>query len=129
MNAVGTQRSCTKTACSLPAAATLTFNYADSTVVLGPMSQRAEPHAHDLCAKHSRQFTAPVGWEFLRLTTDLAEDDDLLAVAHAVNAPDAPTDPADAASGTIQPVDRSVAPTRPTPLPDQQTGLRLIRPE
>lgn len=126
MNAVGTQRLCTKTACSLPAAATLTFNYAESTVVLGPMSQRAEPHAHDLCTKHSRQFTAPVGWEFLRLTTDLAEDDDLLAVAHAVNTSDVP---ADAASGTIQPVDRSVAPTRPTPLPDQQAGLRLIRPE
>lgn len=127
---MGTQRLCTKTACSQPAAATLTFNYADSTVVLGPMSQRAEPHAHDLCAKHARQFTAPVGWEFLQLTSDLpAEDDDLLAVARAVNTPATPAVPADAASGTVQPVDRSVAPTRPTPLPEQHTGLRLIRPE
>lgn len=126
---MGTQRLCTKTACSNSAAATLTFNYADSTVVLGPMSQRAEPHAHDLCAKHAHQFTAPLGWEFLQLTENLTDDDDLLAVANAVSAPESPEAPAEASSGTIQPVDRSVAPTRPSPLPEQHVGLRLIRPE
>lgn len=127
---MGTQRLCTKTACSNTAAATLTFNYAESTVVLGPMSQRAEPHAHDLCAKHAQQFTAPVGWEFLRLTEELTADaDDLLAVANAVNAPDEVEEPADASSGTIQPVDRSVAPTRPEPMTEQPTKLRLLRPE
>ena len=93
------------------------------------MSQRAEPHAHDLCAKHAQQFTAPVGWEFLQLTDSLQDDDDLLAVANAVSAPETPEAPADASSGTIQPVDRSVAPTRPSPLPEHHVGLRLIRPE
>lgn len=127
---MGTQRLCTKTACSNSAAATLTFNYADSTVVLGPMSQRAEPHAHDLCAKHAQQFTAPVGWDFLQLTEGLIDDsDDLLAVANAVNADDELPEPADASSGTVQPVDRSVAPTRPTPLADKPGTLRLVRPE
>ncbi|MGO1940907.1 MAG: DUF3499 family protein [Yaniella sp.] len=127
---MGTQRLCTKTACSNSAAATLTFNYADSTVVLGPMSQRAEPHAHDLCAKHSQQFTAPVGWEFLRLTEELTQDDDdLLAVANAVNAPEEVEEPVDASSGTIQPVDRSVAPTRPAPMTEKPANLRLLRPE
>ncbi|NWN87780.1 MAG: DUF3499 domain-containing protein [Micrococcaceae bacterium] len=127
---MGTQRICTKTACSNPAAATLTFNYAESTVVLGPMSQRAEPHAHDLCAKHAQQFTAPVGWEFLRLTAELDEDtDDLLAVANAVNAPEDEDEPADASSGTIQQVDRSVAPTRPELMAEQPNNLRLLRPE
>src|SRR5699024_8932025 len=72
--AVGTQRLCTKTACSKPAAATLTFNYADSTVVLGPMSQRAEPHAHDLCAQHAQQFTVPVRWQLLQLTKSLIKN-------------------------------------------------------
>ena len=115
---MGTQRLCTKTACSNSAAATLTFSYADSTVVLGPMSQRVEPHAHDLCAKHAQQFTAPVGWEFLQLTENLQDDDDLLAVANAVSKPESPDAPAEASSGTIQPVDRSVAPTRPSPLPE-----------
>jgi len=126
---VGTQRLCTKTACSNSAAATLTFNYADSTVVLGPMSQRAEPHAHDLCAKHAQQFTAPVGWEFLQLIEDLNDGDDLLAVANAVNADDEIDEPADASSGTVQPVDRSVAPTRPTAMPDYSSPLRVVRPE
>lgn len=119
-----------KTACSNSAAATLTFNYADSTVVLGPMSQRAEPHAHDFCAKHARQFTAPVGWEFLQLTEGIfGDDDDLLAVAHAVTAEEPVAQPADASSGTVQPVDRSVAPTRPAPLAGHPAPLRLIRPE
>ena len=98
--------------------------------MLGPMSQRAEPHAHDLCAKHAQQFTAPVGWEFLRLTAELDEDtDDLLAVANAVNAPEDEDEPADASSGTIQQVDRSVAPTRPEPMAEQPNNLRLLRPE
>lgn len=93
------------------------------------MSQRAEPHAHDLCAKHAQQFTAPVGWEFLQLTDLSRDDDDLLAVAKAVNAPEVAEEPADASSGTVQPVDRSVAPTRPAPLDDRRGALRLIRPE
>jgi len=94
------------------------------------MSQRAEPHAHDLCAQHAQQFTVPVGWELLQLTDDLNEDpNDLLAVANAVNTPDAVEEPADASSGTIQQVDRSVAPTRPTPMSGKHAGLRVIRPE
>ena len=94
------------------------------------MSQRAEPHAHELCAKHAQQFTAPVGWEFLQLTDNLTDDDDLLAVANAVNTDDEPDEPADASSGSVEHVDRSVTPTRrPTSLPDQPAPLRLIRPE
>jgi hypothetical protein len=93
------------------------------------MSQRAEPHAHDLCAKHAQQFTAPVGWEFLQLIEDLSDSDDLLAVANAVNADDEIDEPVEASSGTVQPVDRSVAPTRPTAMPDYSSPLRVVRPE
>lgn len=74
--------------------ATLTYNYADSTVVLGPMSRLAEPHTYDLCERHTRMMTAPKGWELLRieapegsLPVPPPEPDDLLALAHAVREP------------------------------------------
>lgn len=62
--------------------------YADQTAVLGPLATYAEPHAYDLCAVHSERLSAPIGWEVLRLATDLTapgpSDDDLLALANAV---------------------------------------------
>ena len=44
---MGSNRQCSKTSCQASAVATLTYNYADSTVVLGPLSRRAEPHTYD----------------------------------------------------------------------------------
>jgi hypothetical protein len=68
--------------------ATLTYVYADSTAVLGPLSASAEPHTYDLCARHSQRLTAPRGWEVVRLAPDVPaerrSDDDLLALADAV---------------------------------------------
>ncbi len=82
-------RKCSKTACASPAVATLTYVYADSTAVLGPLATHAEPHSYDLCEQHASRLTAPRGWEVVRLST--AEDvpatpshDDLLALADAV---------------------------------------------
>ena len=60
-------RRCSKTPCQEPALATLTYNYADSQVVIGPLSQLAEPHAYDLCPAHAARITAPRGWEVLRI--------------------------------------------------------------
>ncbi|HET8614878.1 MAG TPA: DUF3499 domain-containing protein [Actinomycetales bacterium] len=81
-------RRCTRTACSLPAVATLTYVYADSTAVLGPLATYAEPHCYDLCAAHAERLTAPRGWEVMRLATPDdypgPSDDDLLALADAV---------------------------------------------
>jgi hypothetical protein len=66
----------------------LTYVYADSTAVLGPLSTTAEPHSYDLCAEHAARLTAPRGWEVVRLTPDFVEvgpsKDDLLALADAV---------------------------------------------
>ncbi|MCT2089443.1 DUF3499 domain-containing protein [Micrococcus terreus] len=89
---MGPNRTCSKTSCQGSAVATLTYNYADSTVVLGPLSRLAEPHTYDLCRRHAQSMTAPKGWELLRLELPPgeyrpAEPDDLLAVAHAVQAP------------------------------------------
>jgi hypothetical protein len=81
-------RRCTRTACSRPAVATLTYVYADSTAVLGPLAMYAEPHAYDLCAFHAERLSAPLGWELVRLEFDPADlapsSDDLEALAIAV---------------------------------------------
>ncbi|MBC7640097.1 MAG: DUF3499 domain-containing protein [Rhodoferax sp.] len=81
-------RRCTRPACSRPAVATLTYVYADSTAVLGPLATYAEPHCYDLCAAHAERLTAPRGWEVMRLA-DVGEPaapsrDDVLARADAV---------------------------------------------
>ncbi len=81
-------RQCSKTGCSDPAMATLTYVYRDSTAVLGPLATYAEPHTYDLCARHAERLTAPRGWEVVRLGGDYApaapSTDDLLALANAV---------------------------------------------
>lgn len=81
-------RQCSRTACGRPAVATLTYVYADSTAVLGPLAQRAEPHSYDLCLEHAERLTAPRGWEVVRLTPRFEpaapSRDDLLALADAV---------------------------------------------
>jgi len=68
--------------------ATLTYVYADSTAVLGPLATYAEPHCYDLCADHADRLTAPRGWEVIRLATDpeslRPSADDLEALADAV---------------------------------------------
>lgn len=68
--------------------ATLTYVYADSTAVLGPLATFAEPHCYDLCAEHAERLTAPRGWEVVRLASDRdpvgPSHDDLLALADAV---------------------------------------------
>ena len=81
-------RTCSRTACGRRAVATLTYVYADSTAVLGPLATYAEPHAYDLCDVHSERLSAPRGWEVLRLALGTQEhgpsNDDLLALADAV---------------------------------------------
>ena len=81
-------RRCSRAACGRPAVATLTYVYADSTAVLGPLATYAEPHCYDLCEVHSERLTAPRGWEVLRLAPDPAvlgpSSDDLEALANAV---------------------------------------------
>ncbi|MEV0280980.1 DUF3499 domain-containing protein [Streptomyces sp. NPDC050610] len=87
-NVVSPVRRCSRTACGRPAVATLTYVYADSTAVLGPLATYAEPHCYDLCAEHSERLTAPRGWDVVRLAVDTGparhSSDDLEALANAV---------------------------------------------
>jgi hypothetical protein len=70
------------------AVATLTYVYADSTAVLGPLATYAEPHCYDLCDDHSKKLTPPKGWELVTLATDPAalkpSSEDLAALADVV---------------------------------------------
>lgn len=97
-------RLCSRSACGRPAVATLTYVYADSTAVLGPLATLAEPHSYDLCGPHAERLTAPRGWEVVRLLPEFEplapSHDDLLALADAVREagrtpePAAPVEPA-----------------------------------
>ncbi|MEU2395864.1 DUF3499 domain-containing protein [Streptomyces sp. NPDC007369] len=100
-------RRCSRTACGRPAVATLTYVYADSTAVLGPLATYAEPHCYDLCAEHSERLTAPRGWDVVRLTDGSGPSrpsgDDLEALANAVREAARPHDrAAEAGRGPAQ---------------------------
>ena len=68
--------------------ATLTYVYADSTAVVGPLATQAEPHTYDLCTSHASGLTAPRGWEVVRFEGEFAApqptSDDLTLLAEAV---------------------------------------------
>lgn len=68
--------------------ATLTYDYKDSTVVLGPLATAADPNSYDLCDEHAEHLTAPRGWQVVRLATNFEpappSGDDLLALVDAV---------------------------------------------
>jgi hypothetical protein len=81
-------RRCTRTACTRPAVATLTYAHADLTAVVGPLATFAEPHSYDLCEEHALGLTVPRGWEVLRhageFPAPIPHADDLEALADAV---------------------------------------------
>ena len=97
-------RRCSRTACSQVAVATLTYAYAESTAVVGPLSPYDEPHTYDLCAAHAGKLTAPRGWSVLRIDAPDAPpqrtSDDLEALADAVREAARPA-PTAAALGSL----------------------------
>lgn len=82
-------RGCSRPGCTRTATATLTYDYAGSTAVLGPLAIGAEPHSYDLCDTHAQRLTAPRGWDVIRLSSPggLVPEptpDDIEALADAV---------------------------------------------
>ncbi|WP_182544288.1 DUF3499 domain-containing protein [Halosaccharopolyspora lacisalsi] len=81
-------RRCSRAGCANPAVATLTYAYADSTAVVGPLATYVEPHSYDLCERHALRLTVPKGWEVVRHEGEFAlpepSADDLTALAEAV---------------------------------------------
>lgn len=60
------RRVCSKVACTREATTTLTYVYADSMAVLGPLALRREPHSYDLCPAHADRLSVPKGWQVIR---------------------------------------------------------------
>ncbi|WP_440708558.1 DUF3499 family protein [Herbiconiux sp. YIM B11900] len=61
-----TNRECSRPSCRGEAVTTLTYDYADSLIVVGPLGLVAEPHSYDLCALHTDRLSAPQGWQIMR---------------------------------------------------------------
>ena len=89
MRNVSSSRRCSRSYCSEPASATLTYVYAESTAVVGPLAAHHEPHDYDLCALHATKLTVPRGWDVVRQLVPPTppgspSTDDLEALADAV---------------------------------------------
>ncbi len=97
--------------------ATLTYVYADSTAVLGPLATYPEPHCYDLCFEHSERLTAPRGWQVVRLSPPVTgrrtpSSDDLEALALAVREAARAPLPADSGPGRPSAVAHGDTPPR-----------------
>jgi hypothetical protein len=81
-------RLCSRVSCRAAATMTLTYIYADSRAVLGPIATFSEPHAYDLCERHASRLTVPNGWSVEREAISSEgvgpSEDDLMAIADAV---------------------------------------------
>jgi len=81
-------RGCSRAGCRSQATMTLTYVYAESTAVVGPLATFSEPHAYDLCTVHGARLKVPHGWNVIKQELDGQSqgptDDDLMAIADAV---------------------------------------------
>lgn len=81
-------RHCSRSGCHRKATMTLTYVYAESIAVLGPLATYSEPHAYDLCEIHGAKLTVPNGWQVIRREINAGDsgpsDEDLMAIAEAV---------------------------------------------
>ena len=81
-------RACSRVGCRTSATMTLTYIYAESTAVVGPLATFSEPHAYDLCAVHGERLKVPHGWNVIKQELNNDEvgpsEDDLMAIADAV---------------------------------------------
>ena len=58
-------RLCARVTCGAVAEATLTADYPDRVMAVGPLSPLRTPPALDLCARHRDALTPPDGWELI----------------------------------------------------------------
>jgi len=88
MSSLKVGRACSRASCRRMSTMTLTYIYAESIAVVGPLATYSEPHAYDLCEIHAERLTVPNGWEVIRAEiTDSQSgpsNDDLMAIADAV---------------------------------------------
>ena len=63
-------RGCSRAGCKSHATMTLTYVYAESTAVVGPLATYSEPHAYDLCVVHGTRLKVPHGWRVIKQELD-----------------------------------------------------------
>jgi hypothetical protein len=56
-------RTCTRTGCRWPAAASLSYRYASRQAWLLDLPDESDPSLYDLCPHHADHLTVPRGWE------------------------------------------------------------------
>ncbi len=56
-------RSCARPGCGRPAAATLSYAYAEGVVWLEDLVPEDHPMVHDLCPTHADGVRVPLGWD------------------------------------------------------------------
>jgi hypothetical protein len=88
------ERQCSRPACAELAAATLTYHYERGTAWLDVLVPERDPHAYDLCQRHADRVGVPVGWRF-------EDRRALLVVVAAIEAPAAPPEPREPATGPV----------------------------
>lgn len=122
-------RYCSWTAYGLPAAATFTYVYMESAVVLGLLADVAVPEAFGLCTEHASHTFVPMGWEVIRLPLDRKRNEpeagnELMALANAVRE----VELRDEEDVPTTPVGRAPAPkSRPRSIGKREGGhLRLL---
>jgi Protein of unknown function (DUF3499) len=55
-------RSCAKTGCRQPAAATIGIRYAARELLVADLLQQQDPNLMELCEGHTERMTPPFGW-------------------------------------------------------------------
>ena len=56
-------RRCARPDCAEVASTTLAYEYATSTVWIGPLAEESHPMRHDLCERHADRLRVPQGWQ------------------------------------------------------------------
>ena len=56
------RRQCTRPGCAEAATATLTYQYGRAQVWVDFLTDDRDPHAYDLCARHTARLSVPHGW-------------------------------------------------------------------
>lgn len=59
-------RLCARVGCGVAATHTLTADYGDRVMAVGPLSPERTPPALDLCGRHAEALSPPEGWQLLR---------------------------------------------------------------
>jgi len=65
--------------CQAIPVATLTYNYSQSTAVVGPLSPEHDPGDYDLCLQHARHLQVPSGWQLQRVAAPAQPQTDVPA--------------------------------------------------